>query len=366
MDRIELHHLPVLPRKRDFGIGICGTGGIVNDAHLPAYRKAGFNVVGVFDRNREAAERTASRFEVPRVYESLGQLNSDKRADIVDIAVPATENLSIVEAVAAAGKPMLIQKPLGEDLDAAQKTVAAIDRHGVSAAVNQQMRWEPGIRAARDLLDRGLLGELFNIAFLVFVDTPWHLWGWLMRKSTIDVLYHSIHYLDSIRFLTGSEPSSVFCDGTTKPGYETKGETRLCLHLSFEDALHNLRATVLTNHHASYGLEGQQSEFRVEGTGGAVIRKMGLLMNYPKGVPDTFRFTSQGLGERRWVNVEFAETWFPDAFVGPMASLMRVVGGEIERPETDVHDNLNTLRLVFAAYDSMRTRRVVRLADDRG
>jgi hypothetical protein len=86
---------------------------------------------------------------------------------------------------------------------------------------------------------------------------------------------------------------------------------------------------------------------------------MGLLMNYPKGAPDGFRFASRRLGERRWVSVEFGETWFPDAFVGPMSSLMRALNGEIERPETDIHDNLETLRLVFAAYESMRRQAVV-------
>ena len=85
-------------------------------------------------------------------------------------------------------------------------------------------------------------------------------------------------------------------------------------------------------------------------------------MNYPEGVPDAFRF-ARGSGEnRRWESVDFAETWFPDAFIGPMSSLMRVVGGEIEEAETSVRDNLKTLRLVFGAYQSMESRAVVQLA----
>ncbi len=44
-----------------------------------------------------------------------------------------------------------------------------------------------------------------------------------------------------------------------------------------------------------------------------------------------------------------------------MSSLMRAMSGEIGRPETDVRDNLETLRVVFAAYESMRTKSVVRL-----
>ena len=363
MIEFPIEHRPTLPKKLDYGIAICGTGGIVNDAHLPAYRKAGFNVVGVYDVRPEAAQSTAEKFGVPRIFENLEQLVADNRVDIVDIAVRATENLEVVEAVAASGKPMLIQKPLAEDLETAGRIVDVIDRHGVVAAVNQQMRWEPGVRATKELLKSGWLGEPFAIAFLIFVDTPWHLWDWIIEKPTVDVLYHSIHYLDVIRFLTDKEPELLFCDGSTKPGYPTDGETRLCLHLIFDG---DLRATILTNHHASYGLEGQQSEFRVDGSEGAAIRKLGLLMNYPKGLPDAYRFTSQKLDGERWVSVGFDETWFPDAFVGPMASLMRALGGEIERPETDVHDNLKTLRLAFAAYESMRSRTLVRMAEFSG
>jgi predicted dehydrogenase len=353
----DLHHLPVMPGNMHRGIGICGAGGIVNDAHLPAYRKAGWRISGIFDLDAAKAARTAAAFEIPRVYATLDELIADREVDIVDIAVPAAQNLQLVEAVSSAGKAMLIQKPLAEDLETARQTVELIERAGVVAAVNHQMRWEPGVRAARTLIERGDLGEIYNIAFLLFVDTPWHMWEWLKRKSTIDVLYHSIHYLDAIRFLCDEEPEWLFCAGATRPGYDAAGETRLCLHLGFGG---ELRATILTNHHAAYGLDGQQAEFRVEGTEGVVIRKMGLLMNYPQGVADGFRY-GIGTGDRcQWRSVDFAESWFPDAFIGPMSSLMRALDGDLERPETDVGDNLNTLRLVFGAYDSMRRGEVMR------
>ncbi len=349
-----MSHLPTLPEVA-CPIAVCGAGGIVNDAHLPAYRKAGFAVTGIYDQDREAAQRTAQRFEVPRVYETLEEMADDSRASIIDIAIPATETLGVVKSVVDSGKALLIQKPLGEDLETARATVDVIEQSGVVAAVNQQMRWEPGVRAAQTLAASGDLGEVFDISFSLSVDTPWHLWEWLKRKSTIDVLYHSIHYLDAIRFITGREPVTLYCDGTTRPEYDAAGETRILLHLVFEGYL---RATVRTNHHAAYGLEGQRAEFRVDGTTGVAIRKMGLLMDYPKGIPDAFRYKIEGA---EWAEVDFAESWFPDAFVGPVSSLMRAVGGEIERPETDVRDNLKTLGLVFAAYQSMREGGVVKV-----
>ena len=355
MSQPDLNHLPLLPQV-GCPIAICGAGGIVNDAHLPAYRKAGFTVTGIYDQNSAAAQRTAHRFEIPKVYESLEQLADDSDVSIIAIAVPATETLGVVQSVVDAGKGLLIQKPLAEDLETAMATAEIIEQAGVMAAVNQQMRWEPGVRAAQTLAVRGDLGEVFDISFSLFVNTPWHLWEWLKRKNTIDVLYHSIHYLDSIRFIAGREPVSLYCDGSSSPDYDAAGETRILLHLVFDGSL---RATVRTNHHAAHGgEEGQRAEFRVDGTEGVAVRKMGLLMAYPKGVPDAFSYITAGA---EWAHVDFAETWFPDAFVGPVSSLMRAMAGEIEQPETGLRDNLKTLGLVFGAYESMRGGEVVKV-----
>ena len=58
MSQPDLNHL-LLPPQVACPIAICGAGGIVNDAHLPAYRKAGFTVTGIYDQNGEAAHRVA-------------------------------------------------------------------------------------------------------------------------------------------------------------------------------------------------------------------------------------------------------------------------------------------------------------------
>ena len=62
----HLDYKPKLPQRLDHGIGIVGAGGIVNYAHLPAYKKAGLRVVGITDRNREQAERTAKEHGIAK------------------------------------------------------------------------------------------------------------------------------------------------------------------------------------------------------------------------------------------------------------------------------------------------------------
>src|SRR5438874_13585926 len=89
---LPLDYKPKLPSDPSLGIGLIGAGQIVNQAHLPAYRKAGFRVLAITDQNRSAAEATAHRFEIPRICESIEELLGVPGIEIVDIAVPARHN----------------------------------------------------------------------------------------------------------------------------------------------------------------------------------------------------------------------------------------------------------------------------------
>jgi predicted dehydrogenase len=338
-----------MPARRDYPIAIVGAGGIVNDAHLPAYKKAGFKVIGIYDVDSDKAERTAARFAIPTVYAGLDALLSGPAA-IVDVAVPAQENQAIAERVAKAGKALLLQKPIAPNMAEAEAIVAATKKAGIVAAVNQQARWMPAALAMGDLIRRGLLGEVYQVSFLINVETPWSLWPWIVSGPYVDVMYHSIHYLDTIRAVVGKEPLRLFADGCTLPGYRTGGETRTAIQLIFDG---NLRATVLDNHHNMGGLADQYALFRVEGTEGTAVADLGLLKNYPTGTPDNFRFMSRKLEDGTWITPRLAGAWFPDAFIGTMASVMRGLEGLPGAPETSVSDNLHTLRLVLAAYQSM-------------
>ncbi len=75
------HDLPLPKNFRP--IIIIGAGGIVNDAHLPAYKIAGFEVTGIYDMNMEKTKNTAARFSIPVVYENMEQLLAQAPSDVV-------------------------------------------------------------------------------------------------------------------------------------------------------------------------------------------------------------------------------------------------------------------------------------------
>ena len=101
--------MPSRPRP----ITILGAGGIVRDGHLPAYRKMGLPVAGVFDLNVDVARQLAADFAVPIVHETLEQaVDACGRHGIFDLALPPAAILSTVETLPH-GSVALIQKPEG-------------------------------------------------------------------------------------------------------------------------------------------------------------------------------------------------------------------------------------------------------------
>ncbi len=117
-----------LGNKTDYGIGSIGCGGVVQYAHMPAYKKVNFNVVAAYDINKETAVKLAQEFNIPKVYDSVDELLADPKVEIVDIAVPPWAQLEIVEKVAAAGKHMLCQKPLADDFSDAVRIVELAEK----------------------------------------------------------------------------------------------------------------------------------------------------------------------------------------------------------------------------------------------
>src|SRR5437763_17127056 len=71
---LPLDYKPKLPSDPSLGIGLIGAGQIVNQAHLPAYRKAGFRVLAIPDQQSSAADETARRFEFPRFCDCVEEL----------------------------------------------------------------------------------------------------------------------------------------------------------------------------------------------------------------------------------------------------------------------------------------------------
>jgi predicted dehydrogenase len=353
----DLGWRPVLPRDPPaLGIGVVGAGFIVRDCHLVAYAGAGFRVVGITSRTRSTAEEVARLRGIPRVFETVEALLDDPAAEIIDIAVPPQAQPGIIRRIAQYPrriKGILAQKPLATSLEEARDVVAACGAAGIALQVNQNMRYDQSARAAKTLLDRGLLGEPV-LATIEMRAIP-HWMPWAQGGRSLATYIMSIHHLDTFRYWLG-DPARVLA--STRPDPRTKFRHSDGINLYILEYDTGARAAAWDDVWAGPVREGSADDigirWRIEGTKGLAMGTIGWA-GWPKRVPSTLDYstTADGL----WHRPRWSEAWFPDAFAGPMAGLLRAI--EIgEEPDISGRDNLRTIALCEAVLRGATEHRV--------
>jgi predicted dehydrogenase len=336
--------LPAAPRP----IVILGAGGIVKDAHLPAYRRAGYPVVGIYNRTLSRAQALADEYGIPAVYGTVEEAVAGAPADAVyDIALMPAQYADALEALPD-GAPVLIQKPLGNHLSEGRALLEICRRKGLVAAVNTQLRFAPYVAEARSLIAAGEIGELYDLEIRVSVDTPWHLFPHVMTLDRLEINMHSVHYIDLVRSFLGN-PDSVSAVSVVHPEKDLATTRSLIL---FRYAGRPIRVTISTNHDHDFGPAFEESFIKWEGTKGAIRAQMGLLLDYPTGGPDALQIIRSAEKSLGWRDVPFEGSWFPDAFIGSMGALQRYLDGSVPTLPTSVDDVYDTMAVVEAAYDS--------------
>jgi predicted dehydrogenase len=325
---------------------IIGAGGIVRDAHLPAYAKAGLTVQGVTDLNGGRSAALARDFAIPQVFASVAEAARACATSVVyDIAVPPDAITAILPDLPD-GAAVLIQKPMGADLAQAREIRQLCRDKRLKAAVNFQLRFSPMMMAARQMVQGGLIGDPLELEVHLNIFTPWHLFPFLLPMPRVEILVHSIHYLDSIRALFGT-PTAVLARSLPDPRAPGLAQTRTSVLLDYGDLR---RAVMSINHNHQGGRKFQSAWFRIEGSLGAIMVKLGVCFDYPNGEADELWFCPNG-GE--WRQLPLSGSWFIEAFMGPMRNLQRFDAGEDSTLFSGTEDAFHTMALVEACFEAM-------------
>lgn len=335
--------LQAWPRPtRPLPIVVIGAGAIVRTAHLPAYARLGLPIAGLYDIDPNQARVTAAAVPSAVLFDSLDAAVTSPGA-VFDVAVPGDQIVAILERLPR-GAAVLIQKPMGPDLPTAERIVACCRERELTAAINFQLRFAPGMLALHDLAANGDLGTLVDIDVRVVIEQPWQNWTFMVGAPRVEILYHSIHYIDAIRWLAG-EPRGAYCKAVAHPATPQLSDTRSTIILDYGD---RLRCSLVLNHTHRADATHKTSAIIIEGTRGLARVTWGVNLDYPDGPPDTMQVTSEG----RWREVSLRGSWFTEAFEGPMSNLQRFVAGEDAVLVGSVHDAIRTMAVVEACYES--------------
>ena len=347
--------LPVVSDPQKYGIALIGAGHIVCSAHLPAYRKAGFRVEGIFDIDRKRAQRVAGDFHVQKVYPTLDGLLADPEVQVVDVAVPPWAQEELVAPIARSGRHLLCQKPLAVSSGSARQVVAAAREAGVQLAVNVNTRFAPAVRYLKQMLLRGQFGQLRHADIRINYWDDWKTWPWLKDLDELVIRYDAIHVMDVMRYLLG-EAESIYAAAGPVSGLQVRGETNVILVFRYASG-----PTAYIRDSADNWARDTCAEFRIEGDQAVAKGILGIWYDYPVGRPDRVEScTRERPGE--WHVVEPPGMWAPDAWIWTMAELFDAIEN-VREPIHGGADHIRTLRYVEAAYRSIRTGQAVSLRD---
>jgi len=329
----------------------------MRDCHLSAYRQAGFNSVAIASRHPDRARSVAQLHQIPRCYATYAEMLADHSVEILDIAVPPDVQPEIIrEAVRHSDhiRAILAQKPLAMSYREAKESVDLCAKVGITLAVNQNMRYDQSIRALKDILQRGWLGEPVLASIDMRAIPHWMPWSEGLRSLSTFIM--SIHHLDTFRYWFGT-PDRVLA--STRPDPRTRFPHRDGINLYILEYSNGCRATSWDDVWTGPAREGSESDvgihWRVEGTDGLARGTIGW-PSYPARTPSTIDFTTKHQ-PGYWFQPRWKEVWFPDAFIGTMAQLLCAVEEGAE-PEISGRDNLATIALCEAVLTAAQQHRV--------
>lgn len=182
-------------------IGFIGVGGIAQD-HLKYVQQSEIaDVAAVCDIRPAAADAAAGKYDAHSYTNHIAMLDSEE-LDAVFVCVPPFAHATIESDVAARKVHLLVEKPLGLDMQAVKKTAAVIRDQGVINSTGYCLRYWDIVQQAKTYLADKRAAMLIGHYCTTFVPTPW----WRERsKSGGQLVEQTTHIVDLVRYLSGSE-----------------------------------------------------------------------------------------------------------------------------------------------------------------
>ncbi|MEI8291870.1 MAG: Gfo/Idh/MocA family oxidoreductase, partial [Verrucomicrobiota bacterium] len=255
-------------------------------------------------------------------------------------------------------KGILAQKPLGMNYAEALEAVQGCEQAGITLAVNQNMRYDQSVRAAKTLLINGTIGGPV-LATIDMRGIP-HWAPWQAELGWVTLRVMSIHHLDCFRYWFG-DPEGIFCSTRPDPRTQFPHTDGICAYIL--EYAGGLRCVAIDDTWTGPAKEGCPADisikWRIEGLNGLAMGDLGWCKN-PYTSVSSIRYAAKG--DKEFHEPKWSESWFPDAFGGTMGQLLIALETGKE-PAISGRDNLKTMALVDAAYLSAETKLVVKLSE---
>ena len=332
--------------------------GMMSDTWINNAKNRGdCEIVGLVDIHMDAANTKRKLHQLnARTYSNITTALEKEDANLVfDITVPEA-HFDTVMAALKAGCDVFGEKPMSDSLENAEKMVACANETKKEYFVMQNRRYLPQLYALRNLLTSGQLGSIGQLSANFQLDP--HFGGFRDEMDSPLLADMAIHTFDACRFITGQNAVSVYCHEFNPPWSWYKGNaSAICIFEMEDGSVFDYRGSWCAN-----GLNTSwESEWRVACENGAAYWDGADKLYYDLTAKGAAKTGISGGNEitsfiREITPVSMRHTGH-DACIEEMFDGLR----DGTRPQTDCRDNINSIRMVYKAIESARTKKSILL-----
>ena len=300
--------------------------------------------VALYNRTLSKADDLAGRFGIPHTYDDADEMMQKEELDFVDIITDVDTHPKFVELAAKHRKHVICQKPMAPSFETAKKMMQVTREEGVRFYVHENYRWQPQIRRMKQIIDSGVIGKpfrcnsLWNTAFPLFETQPF-----LADLKQFALTDQGSHQFDVLRYLFG-EAETIFTQiQTVNP--TIKGEDVATSMLRMKNGMVCIQQISFSS-----PLEKEvfpQVLLVVEGDRGSIRLDPGYNFAITSGNKTTYE--SMTMQKYDWQTERLEPE--PPAIVACNNDILQDLLGK-SKAETSAEDNFETVRLVWAAYES--------------
>jgi D-apiose dehydrogenase len=322
--------------------------------HLHGWREAtGAGIVAICDQDPVRVQIAGDQFHIAARYRDAREMLEKVKPDFVDIATTVSSHRQLVEMAAELKIPAICQKPFAATLADAEAMVQACAKAGIPLMVHENFRFQSPIAAMKHMIHSCAIGEpfwgrvSFRSAYDVFASQPYLAAG---ERFIVEDL--GIHALDVARFLLGSAKS--VSARISRVNQNIKGEDVATILLDHGKGV----ASIVDCSYATK-LEAElfpQTLIEIDGSEGTLRLGPGYELTMTNAKGTIHRDVSPPLlpwAEKPWHNIQESVALIQQHWVDCLR--------EGREPDTSGRDNLKTLALVEAVYESADTGETVNL-----
>lgn len=330
-------------------VAILGAG-FITDIHMESYHRfvPEAEVVAVYARKEERARAFAEKYTIAQWYNDLDDAIQNSGCEVVDICLPNYLHFEATMKAAAAGKHIIIEKPLAITIKEADMMIAACKKAGVKLMYAEELCFAPKYERVRHLVNEGAIGDVYMLKQSEKHSGPHTDWFYDINLSGGGVLMDiGCHAFGWFRWmLNNAKVKSVYASMSTVLHKErTRGEDNSVVIVEFDNGV----TAVAENSWAKHG--GMDDRSEVYGTGGVVYAD--LFMGNA-----AISYSKSGYGyamEKADTTVGWSFTVFEEAFnQGYPHELKHFIEcvQQDKQPSVTGEDGRAVLEIIYAAYAS--------------